>query len=40
MAEGVICVCELILVKLENLCLEYVLWSLHVQVEREDDHGR
>lgn len=34
------CVCELILVKLKNLCWENVLWSLHVQVGCEDDHGR
>lgn len=40
MDKGVICVCELILVKLENLCLEIVLCSLHVQVGRGDGHGR
>lgn len=35
-----ICMCGLISVKLENLCREYVLWSLYVQVEHEDDYGR
>ena len=26
MHESVLCVCELMLVKLENLCVVYVLW--------------
>lgn len=30
MDEGVICMCELILVRLGNLCRENVFWSLHV----------